>query len=113
MNEFFKYDTCMLYMYMLRETLLLDTNPPLSCDTSCRQLFKVEIVFQTTRTFDNYVFENQVKKVIIFCQFKKIYSSCQRTKMISQNIILTYGHPLVVILHQMSDQWCSLSLLTC
>ena len=28
MNEFFKYDTCMLYMYMLRETLLLDTNPP-------------------------------------------------------------------------------------
>ena len=26
-------------------------------------------------------------------------------KMISQNFILTYGHPLVVILHLMSDQW--------
>ena len=43
MNEFFKYDTCILYMYMLRETLLLDTNPPLSCDTSCRQLIKVDL----------------------------------------------------------------------
>ena len=25
----------------------------------------------SNHTFDNYVFENQVKKVIIFCQFKK------------------------------------------
>ena len=30
--NFFKYDTYMLYMYMLREILLLDTNQPLSCD---------------------------------------------------------------------------------
>ena len=59
----------------------------------------------SNHTFDNYVFENQVKKVIIFCQLKKKYSSCQRTKMISQNFILTYGQPLVVILHLMSDQW--------